>query len=58
MTNLGTGEDGVSSVMVINDVLVSMITSVTKLIGVDAAVKSIGDLFSSDKDKDKKKAAK
>ena len=58
MTNLGTGENGVSSVMVINDVLVSMITSVSRLIGVDAAVKSIGDLFSSDKDKDKKKAAK
>jgi len=60
MTNLGTGENGVSSVMVINDVLVSIITSVTKLIGVDAAVKSIGDLFTSDKDKskDKKKAAK
>ena len=51
MTQLGTGENGVSSVMVINDVLVSMITSVTRLIGADAALKSIGDLFSG---KDKK----
>ena len=57
MTQLGTGEDGITSVMVINDVLVSMITGVTKLIGVDAAVKSIGDLFSSKKD-DKAKAKK
>ena len=57
MTQLGTGEDGITSVMVINDVLVSMITSVTKLIGVDAAVKSISDLFSSKKD-DKAKAKK
>ena len=57
MTQLGTGEDGITSVMVINDVLVSMITSVTKLIGVDAAVKSIGDLFSGKKD-DKAKAKK
>ena len=57
MTQLGTGEDGITSVMVINDVLVSMVTSVTKLIGVDAAVKSIGDLFSSKKD-DKAKAKK
>ena len=58
MTSLGTGEDGVSSVMVINDVLVSMITGVTRLIGADAAVKSIGNLFTSgkdDKSKDKKK---
>jgi len=53
MTNLGTGEDGVSSLMVINDVLVSMITGVTRLIGADAAVKSIGDLFSSGKDSKK-----
>lgn len=60
MTQLGTGEDGITSVMVINDVLVSMITSVTKLIGVDAAVKSIGDLFSGKKDDnaDKAKAKK
>ena len=60
MTQLGTGEDGITSVMVINDVLVSMITGVTKLIGVDAAVKSIGDLFSSKKDDnaDKAKAKK
>ena len=57
MTQLGTGEDGITSVMVINDVLVSMITSVTKLIGIDAAVKSISDLFSSKKD-DKAKAKK
>ena len=55
MTSLGTGEDGVSSVMVINDVLVSMITGVTRLIGADAAVKSIGDLFSSKKDDKSKK---
>ncbi len=56
MTNLGTAEEGVTSVMVINDVLVSMITGVTRLIGADAAVKSIGDLFSSGKDdKNKKK---
>lgn len=57
MTQLGTGEEGVTSVMVINDVLVSMITGVTKLIGVDSAVKSIGDLFSGKKD-DKAKAKK
>ncbi len=57
MTNLGTGEEVVSSVMVINDVLVSMITGVTRLIGADAAVKSIGDLFTSGKD-DKSKASK
>ena len=57
MTQLGTGEDGVTSVMVINDVLVSMITSVTKLVGIDSAVKSIGGLFSSKKD-DKAKAKK
>lgn len=57
MTNLGTGEEGVSSVRVINDVLISMITGVTKLIGVNAAVDSIGGLFSgkSSKDKEKKK---
>jgi len=53
MTQLGTGENGVSSVMVINDVLVSMITSVTRLIGADAAFKSIGDLFSGEKKKSK-----
>ena len=50
MTQLGTGEDGITSVMVINDVLVSMITSVTRLIGVNAAVDSIGNLFSGKKD--------
>ena len=48
MTKLGTGENGVSSVMVINDVLVSMVTGVTRLISADAAFKSIGDLFTSD----------
>ena len=53
MTQLGTGENGVSSVMVINDVLVSMITSVTRLIGADAALKSIGDLFSGGNKKSK-----
>ena len=52
MTKLGTGENGVTSVMVINDVLVSMITSVTRLIGADAAIKAVGDLFTSDKSKD------
>ena len=57
MTKLGTGEDGVTSVMVINDVLISMVTGVTKLIGVNAAVDSIGSLFSSKKD-DKAKAKK
>lgn len=51
MTKLGTGENGVTSVMVINDVLVSMITSVTRLIGADAAFKAVGDLFTSDKSK-------
>ena len=58
MTNLGTGENGVSSVMVINDVLISMVTSVTRLIGADAALKSIGDLFTSDKNGKEKKASK
>lgn len=57
MTKLGTGEDGVTSVMVINDVLISMVTGVTKLIGVNAAVDSIGSLFSGKKD-DKAKAKK
>ena len=55
MTNLGTGEEGVSSVRVINDVLISMITGVTRLIGADAAFKSIGDLFTGKSGKDKKK---
>ena len=54
MTNLGTGEEGVSSVMVVNDVLVSMLTSVTRLIGADAAFKSFGDLFTGKSGKDKK----
>ena len=58
MTNLGTGENGVSSVMVINDVLVSMVTGVTKLIGADAAVKSIGGLFTSDKKEKEEKTSK
>ncbi len=58
MTKLGTGENGVSSVMVINDVLISMVTSVTRLIGADAALKSIGDLFTSEKADNKKKASK
>jgi hypothetical protein len=57
MTQLGTGEDGITSVMVINDVLISMVTSVTKLIGVNAAVDSIGNLFSGKKD-NKAKAKK
>jgi len=57
MTKLGTGEDGVTSVMVINDVLISMVTGVTKLIGVNAAVDSIGNLFSGKKD-NKAKAKK
>ena len=57
MTQLGTGEDGITSVMVINDVLISMVTGVTKLIGVNAAVDSIGNLFSGKKD-DKAKAKK
>ena len=57
MTQLGTGEEGVTSVKVINDVLVSMVTSVTKLIKVDAAVDSITGLFSGKKD-DKAKAKK
>ena len=53
MTKLGTGEDGVTSVMVINDVLVSMMTSVTKLIGADAAFKAVGDLFTGKKEEKK-----
>ena len=57
MTNLGTSPDGVSSVMVINDVLISMVTGVTRLIGADAAVKSISDLFSGGS-KNEKKASK
>ena len=56
MTKLGTGENGVTSIMVINDVLISMVTSVTRLIGADAALKSLSDLFTG-KDS-KKKAAK
>ena len=55
MTRLGTGEGGVTSVMVINDVLVSMVTGVTRLIGADAAFKAVGDLFTSEKPADKKK---
>ena len=51
MTKLGTGENGVTSVMVINDVLVSMITGVTRLIGADAAFKAVGGLFTGDKSK-------
>ena len=54
MTKLGTGENGVTSVMVINDVLVSMVTGVTRLIRTDAAFKAIADLFTSDSDKDAK----
>ena len=54
MTKLGTGEDGVTSVMVINDVLVSMVTGVTKLIGSDAAFKAVGDLFTGKKEETKK----
>ena len=57
MTKLGTGENGVTSVMVINDVLVSMITGVTRLIGADAAFKAVGGLFTSDKSKADDKAA-
>lgn len=57
MTRLGTGENGVSSVMVINDVLISMVTGVTRLIGADAAIQSLGDLFTgNDKGQEKKKA--
>ena len=55
MTRLGTGENGVSSVMVINDVLISMVTGVTRLIGADAAIQSIGDLFTGKDDKGQKK---
>lgn len=59
MTRLGTGENGVTSAMVINDVLVSMITGVTRLIGADAAFKAVGDLFTGDKSKaDSKKSGK
>ena len=58
MTRLGTGEDGVTSVMVINDVLVSMITGVTRLIGADAAFKAVGDLFTGGSDKDAKAGKK
>ena len=54
MTKLGTGEDGVTSVMVINDVLVSMVTSVTKLIGADAAFQTVGDFFTGKKEEKKK----
>ena len=57
MIKLGTGENGVTSVMVINDVLVSMITGVTRLIGADAAFKVVGGLFTSDKSKSDDKAA-
>lgn len=59
MTKLGTGEDGISSVMVINDVLISMVTGVTRLLGTDAAIKALGDLFTTDsKNSGKKKTAK
>lgn len=58
MTNLGTGEGGVTSVMVINDVLISMMTSVSRLIGTDAAINALGGLFSGDSKDAKKKAAK
>ena len=54
MTKLGVGEDGVTSVAVINDVLVSMVTGVTKLIGADAAFKAVGDLFTGKKEEKKK----
>ena len=54
MTKLGTGEDGVTSVMVINDVLVSMVTGVTKLIGADAAFQAVGDFFTGKKEEKKK----
>ena len=55
MTRLGTGEDGVTSVMVINDVLVSMITGVTKLIRADAAFKAVGGLLTGEGKKSGKK---
>lgn len=55
MTSLGTGEGGVTSVMVINDVLISMVTGVTRLIGADAAIKSVGDLFKGSDSKNQKK---
>ena len=55
MTSLGTGEEGVSSLMVINDVLISMVTGVTRLIGADAAIKSVSDLFTGKDGKKQKK---
>ena len=58
MTKLGTGENGVSSAMVINDVLVSIVTGVVRLVRADAAFSAIADLFSSDDPKAAKKKAK
>ncbi|MBO7147760.1 MAG: hypothetical protein J6W81_08435 [Lentisphaeria bacterium] len=43
LNNLGTGPDGVSSAAVINYVLVSMLTSLAKVPGVDIAVKAVSD---------------
>ena len=45
----------VSSLMVINDVLISMVTGVTRLIGADAAIKSVSDLFTGKDGKKQKK---
>lgn len=59
MTKLGTGENGISSVMVINDVLISMVTGVTRLLGTETAIKTLGDLFTGDaKNSGRKKTAK
>lgn len=43
LNELGTGPDGVSSAAVVNDVLVSMLTSIAKLVRADLAVKTVGD---------------
>ena len=43
LNKLGTGPDGVSSAAVVNDVLVSMLTSIAKLVRADLAVRSVGD---------------
>ncbi|OQA86981.1 MAG: hypothetical protein BWY31_01025 [Lentisphaerae bacterium ADurb.Bin242] len=45
--NLGTGPDGITPAAVVNDVLISLLTSLGKMVGADIAGKAIGDAASS-----------
>ncbi len=45
--DLGTGPDGITPAAVVNDVLISLLTSLGKMVGTDIAGKAIGDAASS-----------